>query len=156
MLMTKKTSSFKTALSFKSRAITHLYIQIEQQKQILRCIHGILPVAMAKHVQHCVVNGKKLLIYTDTAAWASQLRFYNSTILKAIAPLTGVSVSMMQVKIMVEMSRSLPPSRKPIIPSAENIGFIHSHGLTVSDEQLKLALLKLSATLAKLSKHQEV
>lgn len=149
--MAKKTTSFKAALSFPNRTIAHFYSQIEQQKQVLQRIHDVLPATIAQHVLHCVINGKKLLVYTDTAAWASQLRFYNSAILAAIAPVTRESVSIMQIKIRVETLQATPPGRKPNIPSAEKIEFIRSHSLTVSDEQLKLALLRLSTTLAKLS-----
>jgi hypothetical protein len=152
--MAKKTTSFKAALAFPNRTIAHFYSQIAQQKQVLQRIHGVLPAAIAKHALHCVVNGKKLLVYTDTAAWASQLRFYNSAILAAIAPVTRESVSIMQIKIRVETLQTMPPGRTPIIPSAEKIEFIHNHSLTVSDEQLKRSLLRLSTTLAKLSKRQ--
>lgn len=148
--MAKKTTSFKAALSFQNRTIAHFYSQIEQQKQVLLRIHSVLPAAIAKHVLHCVINGKKLLVYTDTAAWASQLRFYNSAILAIIAPVTRESVSIMQIKIRVEpLQAASLPGRKPIIPSAEKIEFIHEHSLTISDEQLKRSLLRLSATLAK-------
>jgi hypothetical protein len=116
---------------------------------------NVLPTVIAQHALHCVVNDKKLLIYTDTAAWATQLRFYNSTILAAIAPVTKESISIMQIKIMMETLRATPlPGRTPIIPSAEKIKLIRNHSLTVSDQQLKLALLRLSATLAKLSERQ--
>ncbi|MGZ4981909.1 MAG: DciA family protein [Methylobacter sp.] len=160
--MTKKLTSFKAALSFPNGTIAYYCSQIEQQKQVLQRIHEVLPIAIAEHALHCVVNGRKLLIYTDTAAWASQLRFYNRVILAAIAPVTRESVSIMQIKIRMEpplterkqgVGASLP-SRKPNIPSAEKIEFIHNHSLTVSDEQLKQALLRLSATLEKLSKRQ--
>jgi hypothetical protein len=150
--MAKKLGHFKAALSYPNRSIAHFYSQIEQQKQVLRCIHEVLPPTIAQHTLHCVINGKKLLVYTDTAAWASQLRFYNSAILAAIAPVTRESVSIIQIKTGVEALQSTPPRRKPNIPSAENIDFIRNHSLTVSDEQLKSALLKLSATLEKLSK----
>lgn len=158
----KKITSFKAALSFPNRTIAHFYSQIEQQKQVLQCIRTVLPAAAAKHALHCVINGKKLLVYTDTAAWASQLRFYNSAILAAIAPVTRESVSIMQIKISVETpsiehrrgAKASLPGRKPNIPSAEKIEFIHNHSLTVSDVQLKQALLRLSATLEKLSKRQ--
>ncbi|HEY8094559.1 MAG TPA: DciA family protein [Methylobacter sp.] len=150
--MAKKPTPFKAALSFKNRAIAHFYSQIDQQKRVLQRIHDVLPAALAEHALHCVVNDKKLLVYTDTAAWASQLRFYNSAILAAIAPVTRESVSVMQIKVRVEtLSATSLPGRMPIIPSAEKIALIHEQSLTVSDEQLKLSLQKLSATLAKLS-----
>lgn len=150
--MAKKITPFKAALSFQNRTIAHFYNQIEQQKRVLQHIRDVLPATIAKHALHCVINGKKLLIYTDTAAWGSQLRFYNSAILAAIAPVTRESVSILQIKIAAEMSPATSlPGRKPIIPSAEKIDLIHRSGLTASDQQLKLALLRLSATLAKLS-----
>jgi hypothetical protein len=165
--MTSKFTPFKAALSFPNGTIAYYCSQIERQKQVLQRIHAVLPKSIAEHALHCVVNGKKLLIYTDTAAWASQLRFYNRAILEAIAPVTREPVSIMQIKVRAEISpaghkgeaedrafQAIPSGRKPNIPSAEKIAFIHSHSLTVSDEQLKAALQKLSATLAKLSKHQ--
>lgn len=150
--MVKKTASFTTALSFQNRIIAHFYSRIDQQKRVLQRIHEVLPNTIAKHALHCVVNDKKLLVYTDTAAWASQLRFYNSAILAAIAPVTQESVSIVQIRIMAETSPATSrPGRTPIIPSAEKIELIHRQGLTASDQQLKLALLRLSATLARLS-----
>jgi hypothetical protein len=165
--MTKKLTSFKAALSFPNGTIAYYCSQIEQQKQVLQRIHDVLPAAIAEHALHCVVNGKKLLVYTDTAAWASQLRFYNRAILTAIAPVTRESVSVMLIKVRAEISptgrrqeagdealQRMPLGKKRNIPSAEKIAFIHNHSLSVADEQLKAALLRLSATLAKLSKHQ--
>jgi hypothetical protein len=58
----------------------------------------------------------------------------------------------MQIKVRTE-SLSAPslPGRKPMIPSADKIELIHEQSLTVTDEQLKQSLLRLSATLKKLS-----
>jgi hypothetical protein len=152
--MTKKPDDFKSALSYSSRTIAHLYSRIEQQKLVLQRIHQVLPLAIAEHTLHCVVNGKKLLIYTDTAAWASQLRFYNLAILDAIAPVTKETVSIVQIKTGVKTLLATPSRRMPNIPSAKNIDFIRDHSMTVADEQLKEALLKLSSTLTKLSKRK--
>ncbi|MGZ5049439.1 MAG: DciA family protein [Methylobacter sp.] len=160
------TTSFKAALSFSSRSIAVLCSKIEQQKQSLECIRAILPEEIAKHALHCVIKDKKLLIYTDTAAWASQLRFYNRAILAAIAPITRASVSIMQVKIQQESAltarrniagvesentQTTASGRKPNIPSADKIRLIHDHSLTIPDEKLQQALQRLSATLEKLS-----
>ena len=93
-----------------------------------------------------------MLIYTDSAAWASQLRFYNSAILAAIAPLTRTPVEIMQIKIIAgQTGLILGPKRKAKIPSVEKIAIIRNDSLTVSDDQLRLALLKLSSTLERLS-----
>ena len=150
--MPQKPSSFKPSLSFQNRAIAYFYSQIEQQKRVLQCIQAVLPETLAKQARHCLIKDKKLLIYTDSAAWASQLRFYNGAILAAIAPLTRTSIELMQVKIITERTELVLRSvRKASIPSEEKIAIIRNDSLTVSDDQLKSALLKLSSTLERLS-----
>ncbi|MDD5579119.1 MAG: DciA family protein [Methylobacter sp.] len=150
--MAKKTIPFKAALAFPNRTIVNLYSQVEHQKLLLQVIRTVLPETLAKYARHCVINNKKLLIYTDSANWASQLRFYNTEILAAIPLLTRQSIEVMQIKIISEQTGiSRQPGEKAIIPSAENIEIIRNHSFAVPDNQLKLALLKLSATLERLS-----
>jgi len=132
--------------------MAYFYSQIEQQQRILQRIQAVLPEALAKQVRHCLIRDKKLLIYTNSAAWASQLRFYNSAILAAIVPLTRTPVEIMQIKIIAGQTRLIfGPKRKAKIPSVEKIEIIRNHSLSVSDNQLRLALLRLSTTLERLS-----
>ena len=150
--MPQKKPSFKRSLSFQNRTMAYFYSQIEQQRRILQRIQAVLPDALAKQTRHCLIKDKKLLVYTNSAAWASQLRFYNSAILAAIAPLTRTPVESMQIKIIGGQTGLVSgPKRKAKIPSIEKIELIRNHSLTVSDNQLSLALLKLSATLKRLS-----
>lgn len=150
--MSQKPPSFKVSLSFKNRTMAYFYSQIEQQQRILQCIQAVLPEALAKQVRHCLIRDKKLLVYTDSAAWASQLRFYNSAMLAAIAPLTRAPVEVLQIKIIAGQTGLIPgPKRKAKIPSTEKIEVIRNHSLTVPDNQLRLALLRLSTTLERLS-----
>ena len=132
--------------------MAYFYSQIEQQQRILKRIQAVLPEALAKQTRHCLIKDKKLLIYTDSAAWASQLRFYNSAILAAIVPLTRTPVEILQIKIIAGQTGFIRgPKREAKIPSAEKIVSIRNDSLTVSDNQLRTALLKLSTTLEKLS-----
>jgi Dna[CI] antecedent, DciA len=150
--MPQKPPSFKVSLSFQNRTMTFFYSQIEQQQRILQRIQAVLPEALAKQVRHCLIKDKKLLIYTDSAVWASQLRFYKSAILASTLPLTRSPVEMLQIKIIAgQTGLILESKRKAKIPSAEKIEVIRNHGLTVSDNQLRLALLRLSTTLERLS-----
>ena len=150
--MPQKPPSFKRSLSFPNRTMAYLYSQIEQQRRILQRIQAVLPDALAKQARHCLIKDKKLLVYTDSAVWASQLRFYNVAILAAIAPLTRSPIDSVQIKIIAGQIGGMPgPKRKANIPSVEKIELIRNHSLTVSDNQLSSALLKLSATLKRLS-----
>lgn len=148
--MPQKPPSFKVSLSFQNRTMAYFYSQIEQQQRILQRVQAALPDPLKKQARHCLIKDKKLLIYTDSAAWASQLRFYKSVIIAAIAPLTKTPVEIMQVKIITDQTGG-QVKRKAKIPSAEQIEVIRNDSLTVSDDQLRLALLKLSTTLERLS-----
>jgi hypothetical protein len=58
----------------------------------------------------------------------------------------------MQIKILAgQTGLILGPKRKAKIPSVDKIAIIRNDSLTVSDDQLKSALLKLSSTLERLS-----
>ena len=150
--MPQKPPSFKVSLSFQNRTMAYFYGQIQQQQRILQRIQSVLPKALAKEARHCLVRDKKLLIYTDSAVWASQLRFYNNAILAAIAPLTRTPVEIMQIKIIsCHTGLVLGPKRKAKMPSLEKIEVIRNHSLSIPDNQLRQALLKLSTTLEKLS-----
>ena len=150
--MPPKTTPFKSALSFQSRTIARFYDKIEQQKQLLQQIQSVLPDGLKRHARHCVISNKKLLIYTDSAAWASQLRFYNKPILAAIAPITRESVELMQIKLLATPTVDGTKTKRPAnLPSLDKIDIIRNQGLATSDEKLKHALLKLSATLGRLS-----
>ena len=150
--MPQKPPSFKRSLSYPNRTMAYLYSQIEQQQQILQRIQAVLPETLAKQTRHSLIKDQKLLIYTDSAVWASQLRFYKAAILAAIAPLTRTPVEHMQIKIITGLSGSaVGTKRKAHIPAVDKIELIRDHSLTVTDQQLSLALLKLSATLKRLS-----
>jgi len=150
--MPQQPPTLKKTQSYQNRSLAYFYSQIEQQKQILQRIRAVLPEPLAKHALHCLIRERKLLVYTDSAVWASQLRFYNNIILTSITPTLGKPVEMMQIKIInTPTGLSLYPKRTANIPSMATIEIIQSHGLTVSDDQLQRSLLKLSATLKRLA-----
>jgi len=150
--MAQKPASFKTPQYWQSRTIAHIRSQIEQQQRLLQRVQSSLPEELKKQVKYALLKDKKLLIYTDSAVWASQLRFFNQAILAGIAPLTRETIGIVQVKVMtVQTGVALQPVRKANIPSADTIEVIRSHSLIIEDEQLQQALLKLSSTLKRLS-----
>jgi Dna[CI] antecedent, DciA len=154
--MAQNVKSLKVALSYPNRTIASLCLQINQQLALLECIKAILPRELASHALHCVLNdkkpdNKKLLIYTDSAIWASQLRFYGKSLLTAVEPVTSGPVSVLQVKV-INVPETAITSKKRIvaIPSQTVAEAINNHSLTVTDPELKQALNKLSSTLARL------
>jgi hypothetical protein len=154
--MAQKTQQLKPVLAYPNRTITQLYLQINQQLALLKRIKAILPKELADHTLHCVLNNKKLLVYTDSANWASQLRFHGKTMLNAIEPAALTPASTIQIKI-INATPTATSDAKPrtVIPSKTVAYEIRNQSLISTDPQIKQALDKLSTTLARLS-NQEI
>jgi hypothetical protein len=154
--MAQNAKSLKAVLSYPNKTIALLCLQINQQLAILEHIKAVLPKELADHALHCIFNNKnpnnkKLLIYTDSAIWASQLRFYGKTILTVIESVTSDPVSAIQVKVInVLETANTRKKRMAAIPSQSVADEINSFNLTVTDTKLKQSLEQLSLTLARL------
>jgi hypothetical protein len=154
--MAQNARPLKAILSYPNKTIALLCLQINQQLAVLEQIKAVLPKELTDHTLHCVFNDKKLnnrklLIYTDSAVWASQLRFYGKTILAAIESSTSDTVSVLQIKVInVPETTITRKNRIAVIPSQAVADEIGSFSLTVTDSKLKQSLDKLSSTLARL------
>ena len=91
--------SFKPNLEFHNLAIDKLVEQVKQQQDLLSIVKRVLPENLAEHTLHCVIHDVTLLIYTDMAVWASQLRFYQETILATITPLVEKPIKRVQIRL---------------------------------------------------------
>ncbi|MGR8952314.1 MAG: DciA family protein [Gammaproteobacteria bacterium] len=144
--------AFKLAQSFQNRTLAVYRSRLDQQKTLLSQIRNDLPLPLAEHVLHCVANEKKLLVYTDSAVWASQLRFYKDQLLQAACKTRSEPVEKLQVKLFTEqLGENKNKAEKTNLPSAERISLLREQGEGIEDSQLRLALQKLSATLARLA-----
>lgn len=143
--------TFKAAQFFPNRLLAFYQSRLEQQQKELNRIREALPTLLAQHTVHCVIDEKKLLLYTDSAVWASQLRFYKNAILTSIAWSDENTARVLQIRILPEKtSRFTKFALKPNIPSPDKIDMIRNHSDNITDSELKLALKKLSLTLSRL------
>ncbi len=150
--MAEKLQPFKKSLAYPNRTMVYLHSQIEQQQRILKQIKAALPDELAKQTKHCLIKDHKLLVYTGSAIWASQLRFYNTAILASIQTLVKFPIDNLQIKIISRATGLTETAqRKANLPSLEGIDLIRKHSLSISDDKLSVALLKLSTTLKRLA-----
>jgi hypothetical protein len=144
--------AFKLAQSFQNRPLDALQSRLNQQQSLLRGIRSGLPLSLANHVLHCVVNEKKLLLYTDSAVWASQLRFLKQEILQAASKVQQAPLDKLHIRILADQINESPRTgRKANLPSEEKIAMIRDQANNIQDSQLGQALQRLSTTLAKLA-----
>lgn len=144
--MANKKNFFKSALSYDRKIITSYKYQIDLQSKLLQKIKLTLPSELSSHVLYCVMSGKKVSLYTDSAIWSSQLRFYHQTLLQAAQDSNLGSFETLQIKIIPKV-REIEVKTVKKFPSIENIDCILSQAENQTDLTLKNALLKLGKTL---------
>ncbi len=145
--------SFKSAFSFSNTSAVQYHIAKHQK--ILQIILSVSPLQIRPHIKNCVINHHKLLIYVDSAVWATQLRFFHTQIKKAINSKSRENISQIRIRLLPPTPYRQDRKAKKIIPSAENIALIHNHATTVTEGKLKNALFNLSQTLQQRSQQQE-
>jgi hypothetical protein len=149
-IMNYKAKPFKNALNFSNRTTAQFQSTIEKHQNFLQLIRSSLPGSLANQAKDCVVKDTKLLIYTDSAAWASQLRFYSQAIRTEVNSKCNQNIDKIQLKVLDPETDNYQSKPTLNIPSLENIELIRSNQLDAPDSELKRALLNLSQTLKKL------
>lgn len=151
--MASKYNAFKSALGYEGKIFTLYKYQIETQAKLLQKIKATLPDNLSEHVLYCVLSNKKLSLYTDSAIWSSQLRFYHQTILQALLKTHSGVIETLQIKIIPQKVEQEPIEKSTKqLPSTENINFILEQAEHQDDDKLKNALLRLGKTFQKKAK----
>ncbi len=146
--MRKKNNSFKAVQRYEEKILARYIFRMSVHSELLQIIKSALPAALSPHAIHCVSSERKVSIYTDSATWSSQLRFYQKTMLKAINSSNQGSFETIQIKI-IPKTVQFDKKEKPLLPSSENINSLLNQAKNQTDETLKAALLKLGNTLKK-------
>lgn len=151
--MTSKSPSFQAITTLQNPILTELNRHVKHQQQLLHQVQAALPKALAEHLVHCLITQNHLILYTHSANWASQLRFYSKVIIEAVT-IDTQSKTNIRLQTRVITNPVMTHSKKCTVsfPSIENIEFIRSYAnATQSDNPLKIALLKLANTLTRAS-----
>lgn len=145
----KDTPSFKLASRQHNKVLSHYQHQLHQQQVLLGILRSALPDTLKEQANYCVIKQNKAFIYTYSAAWASQLRFYTSAMLEAAEKRSGhTRLDSIQIRLLTLTPISNPNPRKPRTPSASTTQFIRETRRFQQDV-LSEALTALSNTLDK-------
>lgn len=148
--MAYKKNPFKPTLSYEGSILSGYKQQINLQNKLLATIKASVPDRLACHILYCAFSEQKVSLYTDSAIWSSQLRFYHQAILNTLLSSNVGSFQSLQIKV---LPKSTPAENKDnkIYPSAENISAILGTAEQQTDDLLKNALLNLGKTFQKKS-----
>lgn len=141
----------KTVIAYSNATISSLKTEIAQQLSLLKAIRGALPKKLAAQVQHSILKDHELVIYTDSGAWASQLRFYQDAMISAIKSKHLNRTIKLHIKVLNSCHPSTNGSKTTFrLPSKFAIDSIFEQTQSIKQNEIKAALLKLSATLSRL------
>lgn len=143
-----KKTVFRSALDFEGRSLAICLEKIAEQNQVLRVVQTALPPSIAEHAEHCVISAGRLLIYTGSSAWASQIRFFQQAILNKLQESGQQKIVTVQVKVFPPLTES-KSSRTARLPASETVQAMLGQAEEDSDDVLKQALSKLAKTLRK-------
>lgn len=140
-------TDFKSALYFGSDRLTPWLARIAEQQQLLELLRSALPEGLSQHAVHCVLSGNKLIVYCRSAAWASQIRFFQSLILNKINGAGQRNIGSLQVRLLLD-SAAPQATKTKRLPSRQVVEGLIEQSAGEADE-LAAALNRLGKTLLK-------
>ena len=108
-------------------------------------VQNLLPAPLKPHCQVANLHEGTLVMLVDSAVWANQLRFYQTTLLRAWQPDQAGSQAPRQLAIRIASKHvaEKAPSAKPEL-SEESAALLESTADSLSDQGLREALRRLA------------
>jgi len=131
---------------FQGAAIQAIRTRIAKHRRVLGAAKRALPGFLADHCVDCVVKPEQLILYVDSPAWASQIRFYALHLLTRLEQSTGHRFNDLQIR------NALPTGTKPLGKPASVSApafvaeLLKSSASSTTSREIKEALLRLSET----------
>lgn len=145
--MPSKPPTFQSALNFGSSPLAASLARVIEQLRMLELARSALPEQFRQHAVHCVASGNKLIIYCRSAAWASQIRFFQQVILNKLQESGQRNLGVLQVRLLLDNS-PLQRVQAKRLPSPGIVDGLMAQS-TGRDDELQLALNRLAKTLRK-------
>ncbi|ORU89932.1 MAG: hypothetical protein A6F71_02925 [Cycloclasticus sp. symbiont of Poecilosclerida sp. M] len=98
---------FKHPINSRSNSLDGLksiHLNLNSQRQLTKQVKEILSPQLALHCLHAIHTNDKIVLFTDSSAWASKLLFMRRTILKNLSALTKRPIKNFNVKVLPKTS----------------------------------------------------
>jgi len=122
--------------------------KITQRAQKLNHLNYILqqvmPVQFAAHCFLANINNQTIVIHTDSASYASLLRFQANTLCKALSEHTSQNVTKLEVKVKPSFQAIQPSNPNPFSLPSDAADCLSQTADNLDDGPLKVALQKLA------------
>lgn len=124
--------------------------RVDFHGDLLRRVKASLPHALAIHCKSCVATEDGgVIVYTDSQAFASQLRFHAPALLESLNAAGDLTIKHVQVRNLLSpipsvVDKPMAPMSKP---TPEIIELVRSSSECAVCDELGQALARLSATM---------
>ncbi|MEN8259314.1 MAG: DciA family protein [Pseudomonadota bacterium] len=137
----------KQLLDHSAPSLSALRKRLEVHKKALDASKKVLPAFLSGHCLDCVISGNKIIVFTDTSAWSSQLRFYSAAILQAVNAAIPGRYDSVHVRVLLPWKPVPDTASPPRLPSHETVAQIRQNAQHTADDHLKRSLIRLSQAL---------
>ena len=150
----KKTSFQQpiTLIEQRSTTTSKLISAANKHREITKKIRSHLPVELAEHCEFGSIRGNSMIIFADSAAWATRLRFHSSDLLRYLNQEYKYSLASIKFKIAPVRGKKKKPKPLPFHIDKDNIKSIRQLSSTVGHKGLGDALKHLADVVEKKSK----
>ncbi len=136
-------------INFSDPIAKTLLNKLQENQKILYQLQTLIPETLSNNLISCAKKDDKLLIFTESSVWASQLRFYSPTLLQSLNNQSDILIKQIQIKVLPPISSRNNPPPKHRAPSNTTIKHLKHHATSLIDSELKRSILRLANSLEK-------
>lgn len=127
--------------------LTRLLSHARNLDRLQRQLQRRLPDTLAGRWQLAAISGEALTLMAPTPAWAANLRFQQSVILREVCALTGVQPK--RCRVLVDPPRHARESSPRQTPTRDTVAQLQEAAASQSDDRLRASLERLAGRLAR-------
>jgi hypothetical protein len=119
-----------------------LLARVREQQELLDRVRSMLQPPLDQHCQAAVINAGQLLLYTDSPAWSSRLRFFSRQLGNRLRQ-ANLPVDSIVIRVMIMPTSRRRERTSPRNLSSANAALIQAVADEISDPKLSDALKRL-------------
>lgn len=139
---TKPTAVYKL-LRRPERPISFILKKLDEHRQVLSVVKQALPPFIGEHCIDCLTKGEKLILFTDSPAWATQIRFYQPAILGRLKRCGNSRFKQIHIRVFLVSAKTSAPPKTPRPPSQETLKQLKHSAQGAPSQELKKSLQQL-------------
>ena len=133
-----------TGVLKSSGTVRDLLSQAQDMQRLLTRVRKHLPSPLESHCRAALVKKRQLMLFVDSPAWASRLRYYSRN-LKSLLLREGMRVERVSVRVMISDAPQQHKGKAAKKLSTENASLIRQTAEGIGDEELSAALKRLGS-----------